>query len=94
MMILYSVTSCPDPTGLTTSTGPGDGITTVATYTGPVQYPSVVHWRCRDRRYEVRRAGSGDQTRASLGGQCLWYNNYSVTPAQLECVLTYWSVLT
>ena len=29
---------------------------------------------------------------ASLTGQCLWYNNYSVTPAQLECVLTYWSV--
>ena len=45
-MKMFAVTSCPDPTSLTTAeTEAGGGITTVAVHTGPIEYPNTVQWR-------------------------------------------------
>ena len=46
-------------------------------------------WRCRDRRYLIRLAGSQDEALTEIDSRCLWYKNYSLTPSDLECVISY-----
>ena len=46
-------------------------------------------WRCKDRRYLIRLRGSGSGAAESVTGSCQWSSNYSVSPADLECVLSF-----
>ena len=46
-------------------------------------------WRCADRRYLIRPVGSTSPGMDLVQGECLWDRRYSVTPPDLECVLTY-----
>ena len=46
-------------------------------------------WKCADRRYLIRLKGSSANPQWTYQSQCLWYKNYSITPSDLECVITY-----
>ena len=45
-------------------------------------------WRCKDLRYLIRLKGSLESPEESVAGSCEWSSNYSVSPAELECVLS------
>ena len=46
-------------------------------------------WRCKDQRYLIRLKGSQAAPVDSLAGSCQWSTNYSVSPGDLECVLSF-----
>ena len=63
--------NCADPWELPT---PAD-ITTSWVKEAVVNYNDTVHWRCKDRRYEIRSTLSGDQTTYSRSVSCLYPNS-------------------
>ena len=46
-------------------------------------------WQCKDRRYLIHIREEDSQPVETMTATCLWYNNYTVLPSELECVLTY-----
>ena len=50
---------------------------------------SCQRWRCKDRRYNLRRINSTSTPVEKIWSQCRWDETYAVLPSELECVLTY-----
>ena len=48
-----------------------------------------VRWKCKDRRYLIRRKGSTEEPRTSYYSSCNWSGNFSWYAADLECVISY-----
>ena len=46
-------------------------------------------WRCKDRRYNLRRINSTSTPVEKIWAQCRWDETYVVLPSELECILTY-----
>ena len=53
-------------------------------------YLGEVGWRCKDRRFLIRDTTSATNTgQESITSRCRWSKEWSVSPSQLECRLTY-----
>jgi hypothetical protein len=48
-------------------------------------------WSCNDKRYLIRKKNSGAIPAETISATCTWYKNYTLVPADLECILTYCS---
>ena len=46
-------------------------------------------WKCKDRRYLIKVKGSSDAATPTVNGKCQWSKEYTVVPADLECVIAY-----
>ena len=76
---------CPNPTSMKT-----DKITLTRSYSSDVAHPTYIYWKCRDRRYLIRKKNNNnEQPRTNRYSRCNWSKSYAVTPSDLECLLTY-----
>ena len=83
-MIFLSANYCPNPFEYET-----DNITTTKTSQTKTAFPSYVYWKCKDRRYLIKKKSSTGTASTTIAAKCNWSKQYSVLPADLECVLTY-----
>ena len=44
-------------------------------------------WKCKDERYLIQKGSSGATN--NITATCTWYTNFTISPADLTCVLTY-----
>ena len=59
------------------------------TVSSDLDFQDYVGWKCRDRRYRIRRKGTAYTPLTSISSRCGWSRVLSLTPADLECVLRY-----
>ena len=99
-MFVFAVTQCPNPASLQTDeiiltesfTADVNFTTTIRSVSSegiPVVSSDLPRWKCKDRRFLIKLRGSSVPGVTRLEAECLWYRNYSVVPADLECVLAY-----
>ena len=51
-------------------------------------YISLFSWECRDSRFYIRQVvPTTTSVAANFPATCLWYQNYSQVPANLQCLL-------
>ena len=75
---------CPNPTTLET-----DEIILTATISTDLSFQDYVYWKCRDRRYHIRRKDTQYNPQTAISSRCRWSRSLSLSPPDLECVLRY-----
>ena len=75
---------CPNPTSMKTDT-----MTLTRSYSSDVAHPTYIYWKCRDRRYLIRKKNTNETPRTSRYSKCQWSKSFAITPSDLECLLTY-----
>ena len=58
---------CPNPTSLQT-----DVIALTQSYSSDVAFNSLIRWKCRDRRFLIRRRGTDDVAATTKSSRCNW----------------------
>ncbi len=49
----------------------------------------ICRWTCADKRYLIQKKIGGGTPMDTIAANCTWYTNYTLIPADLQCVLTY-----
>ena len=75
-----SVTYCPNPKNKGTNE---IEVVNVQNYNADVEFETVIQWKCKDRRYLIRKAGTTDSPEESIDSTCTWYNTYTVQSSEL-----------
>ena len=75
---------CPNPTSMKTET-----MTLTKSYSSSVAHPTYIYWKCRDRRYLIRKKNTNETPRTTRYSRCNWSKSFQVTPTDQECLLTY-----
>ena len=58
-----------------------------ASYTGDVEFDETIKWKCKDRRFLIKKTGSTDDPEPFIESKCTWYNNYTLLASELGTLL-------
>ena len=47
------------------------------------KFNEIIQWKCKDRRYLIKKAGTTDSPEESIDSTCTWYNTYTVQSSEL-----------
>ena len=75
-----SVTFCPNPKFEGTEQ---IEVFNAANYNADVEFETLIQWKCKDRRYLIRKIGATDEPVDSIEATCTWYKNYTILSSEL-----------
>ena len=45
-------------------------------------------WRCKDPKQLIQKRGDPESRNETIDSECLWSNNYTISPSDLECIIS------